>query len=644
MHSRWLIGLLPIFFWLVSAPAAASVEAAFKAARNHYQNGQMAQFERAAARIPRHHVLQPYLHFWRLDVDSASPDELLAFIDAHPDTPLAVRAREQLAGLYALAQNWPAFRTQFRALERPPQELVCHDLRLRHAEGDAQARQAAQALWLTGNVLPDSCAPLFAALFRQGELTPEHRYQRLRLALERNNLSLARALEAQLPAAERMDDDALTRAQQQPEALIRSVSPRRGQREAALYALSQIARQEPEQAARLWEAQDQHYPELERRHGWLLVATHAARRHHPRALEWFNRAGAANTLTQSELQAQWRARAALRAGQWDAVYHAILAMPDHLQEQPTWRYWRARALRALNAPAQANALFAQLSQQHDYYGLLALEALPPRLEARPAPLQLTPEDRRWAQQHPGLQRALLLREMDFPSDAMTEWNHALRGLSDRQLLAAADLALRQRWYDRAIVSASRTRHEHDFDLRFITPYRDLAFAYARENGLDEAWVFGLIRQESRFVAHARSRVGAQGLMQIMPTTAQWIARQLDMDRRAYRQMGVPATNIRFGTYYLRRVYESLERSPVLATAAYNAGPGRARRWQAEVPLEGAIYVETIPFEETRDYVKRVLANAMFYRHRFGGDGVPLKDRLGVIPPRPASDTVVSQLP
>jgi soluble lytic murein transglycosylase len=329
----------------------------------------------------------------------------------------------------------------------------------------------------------------------------------------------------------------------------------------------------------------------------------------------------------------WRVRAALRGGKWVEVYQTIHAMPPQMQEEAVWRYWKARALKALNAVFHANMLLANLSQEYDYYGLLALEELPPRVETRPPFYIVSPDDLKEAQANTGLQRALLLRKLDLPGDAQEEWNRALRGMSDRQLLGAAELALREEWYDRAIVSANLTKVEHNFDLRYIAPYRDLASAYAQENGLDEAWVYGLIRQESRFVAYARSRVGAQGLMQIMPATAQWISRQLGLDRRAHGKVGSPDTNIRFGTYYLKRIYDSLDQSPVLATAGYNAGPGRARRWQADTSLEGAIYVESIPFQETRDYVKRVMTNAMFYRSRFGGEARTLKDRLGVIPAR-----------
>jgi soluble lytic murein transglycosylase len=621
--------------------ASASVESDFMNAREQYQKGRMERFERFARGIPKDHLLQPYIRYWRLQADNATPDELQAFIDAYPDSPLADRLRAEMAGLYALAENWPAFRAQFRTLARPPQELACHEIHLRLREGDAKAVQEGRALWLTDKDMPTGCDPLFTSLFAQGHLTRDDRYQRLRRALANDSLGLARHLDAQLPAQERMAANALAMAQRHGDELIQSGSDRRAQREAALYALSLFARLDPPGAARLWEAHAARYPEAEQRYGWGQIGLHAARKHDPQALEWFARSGPPDAPPHSELQAAWRARAALRAGNWPEVHQIIQAMPAGMQEEATWRYWKARALKAMNAPIPANALFARLSQEFDYYGLLALEELPPRLEARPPFYRVTPEDLLEAETHPALQRALLLRKLDLPADALEEWNRALRGMNDRELLAAAELALRNEWHDRAIVAASLTRQEHNFDLRYIAPYRDLASAYARENDLDEAWVYGLIRQESRFVAYAKSRVGAQGLMQIMPATARWIARQMGLDRNAHNQVGKPETNIRFGTYYLKRIYDDLGQSPVLATAGYNAGPGRARRWQAGTPLEGAIYVEGIPFQETRDYVKRVMANAMFYRSRFGGEARPLKDRLGVIPARlqaPSADS------
>jgi soluble lytic murein transglycosylase len=212
----------------------------------------------------------------------------------------------------------------------------------------------------------------------------------------------------------------------------------------------------------------------------------------------------------------------------------------------------------------------------------------------------------------------------------------------RPAIGGAELARRMEWYDRAINTAERTRELHDFELRFLAPYREQAQQAASENQIDEAWVFGLMRQESRFVNVARSSVGASGLMQIMPATARWIAQRLGIKKFMPKQMQDPAKNIQFGAYYLKHVQSTLDDSPVLATAAYNAGPSRAQRWRDTRPMEAAVYIESIPFAETRDYVKKVMSNAMYYAARFGQPSVLLKDRLGTIPPRKTPDAPTSE--
>jgi soluble lytic murein transglycosylase len=219
-----------------------------------------------------------------------------------------------------------------------------------------------------------------------------------------------------------------------------------------------------------------------------------------------------------------------------------------------------------------------------------------------------------------------------------EWNWSLRGRDDRFLLAAARLAEKSGLYDRAISAADRTVQEHDYSLRYLTPYRERIEPNARERGLDLAWVYGLMRQESRFIPAARSSVGAQGLMQIMPSTGKWIAGKLGMKGYQVGWLSDPETNVMFGTTYMRMVLEGLDDHPVLASAAYNAGPGRAKKWKDGRPLEGAIYAETIPFTETRDYVKKVMANAVIYAALLDGRAPSLKERLGTVNSRNGSET------
>jgi soluble lytic murein transglycosylase len=626
---RFPLFVLPLIIAIASAGALASAETDYQAAREAYQKSKLDRFLKLADKFPQDHLLTPYIRFWELKTqNSASPAQRL-FIQQYPDSPLSNRLRADLAREYGRQANWPALLAGFDEISKPDQELRCFELRARQLGSDpaviTQADKTGIALWRTARDLPSSCEPVFDSLAERGLLSLEDRLARLRLALDDGNLRLARELDARLPDEARMTPDGLNEAQRNPRKVVAAAETPLAQRELALYALTQIAKTAPDQAADLWQQQQDKYSPAEQRYGWGQIGLHAARRHDTRAMSWFLRGGVS-----SEQQAAWKARAALRAGQWIEVFRSIEAMPESVQNEAVWRYWKARSLKALNATYPANVLFAKLSREIHYYGLLAEEELPAKLEARPQDYKVTPNDLKEAEAHVGLQRALLLRKLGDAGNALAEWEWALRGMSDRQLLAAAELARRNDWFDRAIASAEKTRDEHDFDLRYVAPYRDLASVYAQENALDEAWVYGLMRQESRFVDYARSNVGAQGLMQIMPATAKWISRQLGLGKNAHAGVGKPETNIRFGTFYLKHIFDSLDQSPVLATAGYNAGPGRARRWQAEFPLEGAIYVENIPFSETREYVKKVLANAMFYRNLFGGASQSLKERLGTI--------------
>jgi soluble lytic murein transglycosylase len=203
-------------------------------------------------------------------------------------------------------------------------------------------------------------------------------------------------------------------------------------------------------------------------------------------------------------------------------------------------------------------------------------------------------------------------------------------MDDRALLAAAELARRNKIWDRAMNTADRTVAAHDFTLRYLTPYHDVLAKQARSRRIEEPLVFGLVRQESRFIADARSPAGAAGLMQLLPSTARWVAKKIGMKGFHPSRVSRPEVNAMLGAFYLRHVLDGFRGNPVLAAAAYNAGPGRARRWCDTKPLEGAIYIETIPFSETRQYVKKVMANALYYDAILGGEPRSLKSRLGTI--------------
>ena len=227
------------------------------------------------------------------------------------------------------------------------------------------------------------------------------------------------------------------------------------------------------------------------------------------------------------------------------------------------------------------------------------------------------------------------------NEATREWLWTIRGMDDRKLLAAAELARRNEAWDRAISTADRTVLIHDFSVRYLAPYREVLAEKARSRDLEEPWVLGVIRQESRFISGARSSAGASGLMQVMRPTARWAAQRMRMKNFSWARLHEPELNASLGTYYLRHVLDQFDGSPVLAAAAYNAGPSRAKLWRGTEPVEGAIFAETIPFAETRDYVKKVMANTVYYAAVLGIEPTSLKARLGVVPARRTSEGVAS---
>jgi soluble lytic murein transglycosylase len=322
-------------------------------------------------------------------------------------------------------------------------------------------------------------------------------------------------------------------------------------------------------------------------------------------------------------------------------------MSEKERADATWVYWGARADLALADPgaegdpqrAQAKRELESLAAQTNFYGKLAAEDLgqPLRLPARPA--ALTAAEREAALGTPGLARALQLIDMGLRSEGVREWNFTLRGMDDRQLLAAAQLACDRQVWDRCINTSDRTRAEVDVAQRFPTPFREAVVAQSKRTGIDPAYVYGLIRQESRFIMDARSHAGASGLMQIMPATAKWTARRLGIPYGP-GMINDRDTNLRLGTGYLKLLLDDFEGSQALAAAAYNAGPGRPRRWRNGPELEPAMWAETIPFSETRDYVKKVLSNAAYYGAILDEqDSLSLRARLGgPIGPRLASAT------
>lgn len=639
------IGLGLLLFFTLAHGAAANTQTDLEAAKEAVRSRDTGKLERLADKL-QGDPLEIYPRYWLLttQIDTIGDAQVRTFLQTFPGSLLADKLRGDWLKALGKAGRWEIFSAEYPALISPDTELECFNLQARNARQETEALTLAKRLWFSGKDMPESCGQLFDYLRQNQLLSKDDIWERARLGLEANNMALVRRMMALLPAAETLPLKQLDSVAANPALALKKQQlslASRGSRELAMFALYRLARSDADLAAEYWNQMGKQVSEADRHYVWAQIAFNAARKHNPQALAWY-REGAQARLDKNQLE--WKVRAALRLQDWATVLATIDTMPAAQQSEPAWRYWKARALRQQNRILEANQILAPLSAEHHYYGLLAREDLGSVIETAAVRYKPSDSEIRAMQQLPSIQRALALYKMDWRSEATREWNWGMRGLEDQQLLATAELAARNNWYDRAIYAAERTVNVHDFSLRYVAPYRDVVSEYAKQVGLDDAWVFGLMRQESRFVQVARSGVGASGLMQLMPATARWVAAKLGIKHFQQGMVNEIGTNVQLGTYYLKTVQNSLGGLPVLATAAYNAGPGRARAWQANVPLEGAIYAETIPFDETRDYVKKVMANAVHYAKVFNHEALPLKTRLGTIPARGAQAATADDIP
>jgi soluble lytic murein transglycosylase len=616
----------------VSAAGGWFQEKSVLAARDAYLAGDSENLARHAEKI-RGHVLEPYVAFWllRLRIEEAGPVEIKDFLARNEGTLVAEQLRREWLLILGKNGQWERFREQRPLLVRSNRDIAGYALQERWQRQDASVFPEIRSFWNSPQALPAGCEPVADAMLQAGELTPREIRDRFRSLVRANLITEAQRLAAKLPAGEAPSAVLIDAATETPALFLEQSSfnvETVAGREPAIAAITCLARKDPLQAFRFWGSlQKEPFPEEDRRYVWGVIAVQAALRHFPEALDWFVMAG--KTLFSDE-QLAWRARAALRRENWPEVKDSIERMSPAGKSEPAWIYWLARSLFALGAQEEGKALLDRISGEHHFYGLLAAAESGKPLVIPPKASPPGRKEIAAVAERVGIQRSLALYRLGLRTEADAEWRWSVRTMDDRELLAAAELAKQNEIWDRVINTANRTVADHDYTLRYPAPYHKALSKQARIRKIDESFLYGLIRQESRFVAEARSSAGATGLMQLMPATARIVAKKTGMKRFHLSRLEQPEVNITLGAFYLREALDRFGDNAVLAAAAYNAGPGRARRWCDEKPLDGAIYVETIPFTETRQYVKQVMVNTVFYSAFSGGQISLLKTLLGTI--------------
>jgi len=634
------------------APASASAQGntndeVLLQMKQAFQRGDKA---RLAALLPqaRGHVLEPWAAYWELKarLQEAGANEVQDFFARYPGTYQEDRLRNDWLLLTGQRRDWDNFSAAIAGFRMGDDAQVrCYAILVDALRSGSATQAQADEIrrnWFAQRDNDDGCLTAADRMIAARLLSPNDAWKKARLAIEANRPQAARgavtlASPDALPLFEEVNASAAKFL------VTRGPVAAKSRRELVTLALIKIAMADPEQAASQLDAKWSAMLSVEERNWiWGTIGRQSAIKLWPQAVSYFGNVTKNADLSDDMLG--WRVRAALRAGQWKDVAPAINAMSEASQQDPTWTYWKARAL--VNAGGderrgQARELYQGIAGTRGFYEMLALEELGQRVMAATRPAPLTPEERNAARMNPSLNRGLYAIAIGLRPEGTREWNYATNlhdrgGMDDRALLAAADFACQREVWDRCINTSERTKGVIDVEQRFPMPFHDTVLRKSQDIGLDPAYVYGLIRQESRFIMDARSGVGASGLMQVMPATARWTARKIGMTDFTPGQINDRETNITIGTNYLKLALDDFDDSMALAAAAYNAGPGRPRSWRNGPVLDAAIWAENVPFNETRDYVKKVLANTTNYAAIITGRPQSLKERLGRVGPRDAA--------
>jgi soluble lytic murein transglycosylase len=619
----------PIAGMANTKPAASNDSALIVQAKAAFEKGRAAELDRIVAKT-RGHLLAAWPDYWSLRLRINNPQaearelraQLEQFVTKHAAHPLAERAQADMVEALAKRGLW---NDAFIALQSLPAttrsaQIDCVKAKSTLLFSGSATQATAQAA--VGQEGAQACQALVERLAVDGLVDNEYIRQRLRWAAQTANAqSRGRLLEI---------FQAHTTSQSPHMRGPDSIASER--------SLAETLQQSRSDSLQAYETLNRHRKNLspeQLHYASFAVGASLWQRSHPKAWPLILE-GWPSLSEQPGQVLQMAAREAIRRHEWARLFQLINAMNIGLQQDPTWVYWKAVSIAETHGTEQAIELFKSLRQDFGFYGMLARERLnePTQIPQPPQTLH-SGKALRSLDQHLGMQRSYALIRAGLRAEAVQEWSAAMRGKTDSELLLAARHAQEQGLTDRMIAAADRTREHHDFALRYPAAFKENVLPAAQAQALDPWWVLGLIRQESRFIPDIRSSAGATGLMQIMPATGKMLAKEAGLNKVQRLSLTDVNLNIKLGTKYLRQLQDKFDGSALLASAAYNAGPSRAARWRSALPrtIDGAAFAESIPFSETRDYVKRVLTNAVLYHavHN-GGEAPSLKKLLGEIAP------------
>ncbi len=608
----------------------------FIAAEKALRTGKLAEYERLSITLSNYPLI-PYLEYINLRsrLSSVAAKEINTFVEKYSQMHLATRLRAAYLKRLAEKKSWSKYAENYLFTNNIA--VLCHyQTALYHTGYQNIALKNAAKIWLHPRSLPKSCDPLFTKWFKTGGPNNEQAWQRFELAINARQFNLAKYLMRFLAESDRSLATFWLRLRRDPLTVLQDKVPLANHpyhNKVRLYAATQTARIAPDHVDQVWSKMialrdiDTHLSQ----NAINTIALALAYKHDPRAANWFTRL---SDSTERDIQSyEWHLRSLLRLQDWPAIRMVIEQLPPKQAKKSQWYYWYARALEQIGDTKQSNTLYKKLANKRSYYGFLAADRIEQPYQFNTEILNYTQTDIDSIEALDAVKRIKELTALKRETDARREWYYLLSQLGNEQLKKFAALLHQWGWHDRAILTMARSNHRDDLEIRFPLLHQGIVTEQAEKYQLDPSLVFAMIRQESAYNINARSHAGARGLMQLMPGTARNVAKSLKLPLKNNNKLYNAKFNITLGSSYLAQMLKRFDDNSILATAAYNAGPHRVKRWLPEsVSLPADIWVDTIPFTETRNYVKNVHAYIAVYNYRQGITPVMISQQMKPVGP------------
>jgi len=601
----------------VSAQTNNDQRKIFKEAEKHVWQAHTRTYKNLYNQL-HYYPLQPYLDQRRLlhKIKLSDAAEIETFLDKYRGTPLD----------WPLRKNWLKYlakrkrKSLFLKFFKPNTDAMLNCTKLSYQLDAGMPKQpifkAVEPLWLVGKSQHKTCDKVFKQWIAADNLTPSLVWRRLALAADGGKHTLIPYLTSLLPKEEQYLGKLWHKVRRDPAKVSKAkYFPNKNKKETQIlyYGLKRLIWRDPDLAIKTYNniSSSVGFTDKQKKQLVAKFAIALASKNHKQAPQWLAKV---DDSFLSENMVQWQLAQLLREQNWQDINQLLSSLPQKIQETSQWQYWHGRSQIALGNKEQGENVLAELAKRRHYYGFLAASKLELPISLQNQPLKFTQQEKNRVLENDSAKRAFELFHLQRFSHARKEWNYWLSKLNKNDKLVAASIAFDNGWFDRPIFTLAQQGYLNDVDLRFPIAYENHINKYAKKADIDASWALAITRRESSFMADAHSSAGAKGLMQLMPQTAKQLARRSVSTKYILKA----DNNIHLGTKYLKKLLDQYQGNAVLATASYNAGPHRVRKWISKLDnMPADIWIETIPFKETREYVKSVMAYQQIYQHKTG---------------------------